>query len=46
MVTDVTRLPIRFDGDRVAAFCRARALAAYSASSSTRKQSQSNAAAG
>jgi predicted nucleotidyltransferase len=26
MVTDVTRLPIRFDGDRVAAFCRARGI--------------------
>jgi len=26
MVTDVTRLPIRFDGERVAAFCRARGI--------------------
>jgi predicted nucleotidyltransferase len=26
MVTDVTRLPIRFDGDRVAAFCRDRGI--------------------
>ena len=26
IVTDVTRLPIRFDGDRVAAFCRARGI--------------------
>lgn len=30
MVTDVTRLPIRFDGDRVAAFCRDRGIARLS----------------
>ena len=26
MVADVTKLPIRFDGDRVAAFCRDRGI--------------------
>ena len=26
MVTDVTKLPMRFDGDRVAAFCRDRGI--------------------